>query len=145
MIENGKRISIQKLHYVMGHTVKHLINPTTKYLGIQTTAKLSPSEYCAKGKIRQVNIPKIPKNQQANKPGERIFIDIRLMIHPSAGGKKHWLIIVDEATDYTHNSFLEKKSDLVKIMILWIKTIFMNYHIRIKKIILDNSGENRIL
>ena len=42
MIENGKRISIQKLHYVMGHTVKHLINPTTKYLGIQTTAKLSP-------------------------------------------------------------------------------------------------------
>ena len=32
MIERGK-ITIQKLHYMMGHTGKHLINPTTKYFG----------------------------------------------------------------------------------------------------------------
>ena len=30
MIEKGKKIPIQKLHYMMGHTGKHLINPTTK-------------------------------------------------------------------------------------------------------------------
>ena len=44
------------------------------------------------------------------------------MIHRSAGGKKHWLLIVEEATDYTHSSFLKKKSDLVETMIIWIKT-----------------------
>ena len=99
IIEKGKKILIQKLHYMRGHTGKHLINPTTKYLGIQITGKLNPCEYCTEGKIRQANIPKISKNQQAKKSGERIFIDISSMVHPSAGGKKHWLLIVDEATD----------------------------------------------
>ena len=67
------------------------------------------------------------------------------MIHPSAGEKKHWLLVVDEATDYTHSFFLKKKSDLVENMIIWIKRLFMKYHIRIKKITLDNRGENRML
>ena len=53
MIEKGKKISIQKLHYMMGHTGKHLINPTTKYLSIQITGKLNPCEHWAEGKIRQ--------------------------------------------------------------------------------------------
>ena len=30
-------------------------------------------------------------------------------------------------------------------MIIWIKNLFMKYHIRIKRISLDNSGENRML
>ena len=36
-------------HYIMGHTGRHLINPTTKHLGIQTTGKLNPCEHCARG------------------------------------------------------------------------------------------------
>ena len=66
------------------------------------------------------------------------------MIHPRAGGKKHWMVMVDEVTDYTHSFFLKKKSDLVETMIgvVWIKNIFMKYHIRIKKIKLDNNGKN---
>ena len=67
----------------MGHTGKHLINPTIKYLGIQTTGKC---EHCARVQIRQANIPKVSKGQQAKKPGERI---------------------VDEATDYTNSFFLK--------------------------------------
>ena len=76
MIEKGKKIPIQKIHYMMGHTGKHLINPTTKYLGIQITGKLNPCEHYAKGKIRQANIPKISKNQQAKNLGEKVFIDL---------------------------------------------------------------------
>ena len=145
MIEKGKKIPIQELHYMMRHTRKHLIYPTTKYLGIQITGKLNPCEHCAKGEIRQANIPKISKTQQAKNPGERIFIDITSMIHPSAGRKKHWLLIVDDTTDYTDSFFLKKESDLVESMIIWIKNLFMKYHIRTKNIRLDNSGENRML
>ena len=50
MIEKGKKISIQKLCYMMGHAGKHLINPTTKYLGIQTTGKLNPCDIVQKEK-----------------------------------------------------------------------------------------------
>ena len=42
-----------------GHTGRHLINPTAQYLGIQTKGELTPCEHCARGKIRQANIPKI--------------------------------------------------------------------------------------
>ena len=130
---------------MMGHTGRHLINPRTKKLGIQTTGKLNPCEHCARGKIIQANITKVSKSQQAKNPGERIFIDISSIMYPSAGGKKYWLLIVDEATDYTHSFFLKKKSDMIEIILIWIRNLFKRYHIRIKKIRLDNSGENRML
>ena len=63
-------------------------------------------------KNQTTNIPKFSKSQQAKNPGERIIIDISSMIPPSAGGKKHWLLIMDESTDYTHSFFLKKKSDI---------------------------------
>ena len=62
-------------------------------------------------------------------------------MYPSAGGKKHWLLIVDEATDYSHNIFLKRKSDMVGVMLLWIKNLGKKYRIYIKKIRLENSGE----
>ena len=65
MIEHGRKIPNQKLHYMMGHTGRHLINQTTQYLGILTTGKLNPCEHCARGKIRQAYIPKVSKGQQA--------------------------------------------------------------------------------
>ena len=34
---------------------------------------------------------------------------------------------------------------MVETMTMWIRNLFMKYHIRIKKIRLDNSGENRML
>ena len=59
--------------------------------------------------------------------------------------KKNWLLIVDDATDYTHSFCLKRKSDLVETLTIWIKNLFMKYNIRIQKIRLDKSGENRML
>ena len=126
-----KEDSYLKLHYMMGQTERHLITPTITYLGIQTTGKLNPCEHCARGKIRQATIPIVLKGKQAKNPGERIFIHMSSMMYPGAGGKKHWLLIVDEATDYTHRFFSKKKSDMIKIMLIWIKTLFKKYHIRL--------------
>ena len=64
MIKRGRKNPIQKLHYLVGHTGRHLINPTTKYLGIQTTRKLNRCGHCPRGKIRQANIPKSQKVKQ---------------------------------------------------------------------------------
>ena len=51
------------------------------------------------------------------------------MMHPSAGGRNHWLLIVDEASDYTHSIFLEQKSNKVKILIQWIKNIGKKFNV----------------
>ena len=67
-------------------------------------------------------------------------------MYPSAGGKKHWLLVLDEATDYAHSIYLKKTSDMVGVMLLWIKQkLGMKYYIYIKKIKLGNSGENKML
>ena len=83
MIECGRKTPIQNSHYMMGHTGRHLINPTRKYLGILTATKLNPREHCARGRIRQANIPRVSKGQHANNSRETTFIDISSMMYPS--------------------------------------------------------------
>ena len=79
------------------------------------------------------------------KPGYRVFIDISSFKQVSRGGNKHWLVIVDEFSDYAHSFFLKKKSDQIKILPIWIKGIAKKHRIEIKRIRLDNSGENKSL
>ena len=49
-------------------------------------------------------------------------------------GNRHWLIVVDEFSDCSHSFFLSRKSDQTKLLPMWIK-----------RITLDNSGENKSL
>ena len=74
-----------------------------------------------------------------------MFIDISSFKHESMGGKRHWLIVVDEFSDYSHSFFLRKKSDQTVVIPIWIKGLKTKYGIVVKNIRLDNSGENRSL
>ena len=51
--------------------------------------------------------------------------------------------MVDEFSDCTHSFFLNKKSDQIKILPMWIKGIAKKHRIEFKRIRLDNSGENK--
>ena len=82
-----------------------MIGPTSHYLRIKVTGKPHPCEHCAQAKIREANTPKFTEGEQPRRPGERIFIDISSIMHPSGGGRKNWLLIVDEETDYAHSIF----------------------------------------
>ena len=72
-------------------------------------------------------------------------MDICSFKQVSRGGNRHWLIVVDEFSDCTHSTFLNRKSDQIKIMPMWIKGLSKKYKIDIKRIRLDNSGENKSL
>ena len=73
-------------------------------MGIKLTGKLEPCEVCTQAKIRQANVPKKKQKQVPSRPGYRMFIDISSFKHESMGGKRHWLIVVDEFSDYSHSS-----------------------------------------
>ena len=83
--------------------------------------------------------------QLPTRPGYRIFVDISSFKHVSRGGNRHWLIVVDEFSDYLHSFFLNKKSDQTKILPMWIRGMAKKHRIEIKRIRLDNSGENKSL
>ena len=59
------------------------------------------------------------------------------------GGKRHWLIVVDEFSDCSHSFFLKRKSDQIELLPAWMKELKAKYGIDIKYVRLDNSGENR--
>ena len=144
-MEGGKSISATKLHLMTGHTGEHLLKPTANYMKLKLIGRLPPCEACAKAKIRQRNVQKKKIKKMPTRPGYRVFIDISSFKQVSRGGNKHWLIMVDEFSDYTHIFFLKKKSDQIKILHMWIKGIAKKHRIEIKRIRLDNSGENKSL
>ena len=109
VIESGKSIPIWKFHQMTGHTGEHLLETTAEYMGIKLTGKLGPCEVCAQVKIRQANVPKKKQKQVPSRPGYRMFIDTSSFKDESMGGKRHWLIAVDEFSDYSHSFFLRKK------------------------------------
>ena len=61
------------------------------------------------------------------------------------GGKRHWLIVVDEFSDCSHSFFLKRKSDQLPMVPTWIKGLKAKYGIYVKYVMLDNSMENRSL
>ena len=74
-----------------------------------------------------------------------MFIDISSFKHESMGGKRHWLIVVDEFSDCSHRFFLRRKNDQIELFPDWIKELKAKYGIDIKYIRLDNSGEKKAL
>ena len=102
-------------------------------MGIKLIGKLGPCEVCARVKIRQANVPKKKQKQVPSRPGYRIFIDISSFKHKSMGGIRHWLIAVDEFSDYSHSFFLRQKSDQTVVIPIWIKGLKTKYGIVVKK------------
>ena len=142
-MEPEKAITAMKLHQMTGHTGEHLLKPTANYMKLKLVGRLPPCEACAKAKIRQRNAQKKKIKKMPTKPGYRVFVDISSFKQVIRGGNKHWLIVVDEFSDYTHSFFSKKKSDQIKILPMWIKGIARKQRIEIKRIRLDNSGENK--
>ena len=145
VIEPGKSIPIWKFHQMTAHTEEYLMRTTADYMGIKSTGKLEPCETCAQANIRQTNVPKKKEKQVRSRPGYRLIIDIGSFKHESMGGKRHWLIVVDEFSDCSHSFFLKRKNDQIELLPIWIKELKAKYGTVVKYIRLDNSGDNRNL
>ena len=74
-----------------------------------------------------------------------MYLDISSMKDESLGGRRHWAMLVDEATRCKHSFFLEKKSDQVDMVSSWLKSLKDKYNIQVKFIHCDNAGENKKL
>ena len=59
-------------------------------------------------------------------------MDICSFKQVSRGGNRHCLIVDDELSDCTHSSFLNKKSDQIKMIPMWIRGLSKKYQMRSK-------------
>ena len=72
-------------------------------------------------------------------------LDISSIRHESLSGRRHWAMLVDEATRCKHSFFLKKKSDQVDLIISWLKGLRDKCKMQVKFIDCDNAGENKKL
>ena len=121
---------MSNLHQITGHTGEHLLRPTANYMRIKLTGNLAPCEVCVQAKIRQMNISKKKIKKLPTRPGYRVFMDICSFKQVSRGGNGHWLILVDEFSDCNHSFFLNRKSDQIKIIPMWIKGLSKDIKLR---------------
>ena len=74
-----------------------------------------------------------------------MYLDISSIKDESFGVRKHWAMLVDEATKYKHTFFLKKESDQVELISSWLKGLKDKYKIQVNVIHCDNARENKKL
>jgi hypothetical protein len=106
-----KSVDINEAHELMGHKCERLVKKTYKYLATELTGKFEPCEACGLAKAKAKGVPKAPATK-AEKPGERWCVDTSGPFTETVGGNKFWVQMVDEATSFGINHFVDKKSKL---------------------------------
>jgi transposase InsO family protein len=143
-IDQGSRMEINKFHKLVGHPSEETLRNTAKFYGLQLVGKVQVCEDCKVANARQKDVAKETHNQ-SDKPGERLFIDISSIKTESYGGRKFWLLIVDDCTDVAWSAFLRTKSSQVDRIVTFIKDLQARHTIKVKYIRCDNAGENKSL
>ena len=130
------------LHKAIGHPSEDTTRKTAEHYNLKLKNKLIPCLDCAKVKSQQKNVKK-ESEVCSNIPGERLMIDISRIKKKSCGGKKFWLLVLDDCTDMVWSFFLKRKDDQVEVLIAHIKELKAKYGKVVKKYIrCDNAGEN---
>ena len=108
-LEGG--ISKKMLHQVTGHAGQQLMADTAKYYGVNVTGVVTKCLGCSLEKKKNIN------------PGERMYLDISSIKDESLSGRRHWAMLVDEATRCEHSFFLKKESDQVDMVSSWLRRL----------------------
>ena len=110
-------------------------------MGIQVTVTFKLCEYCTLGKAKQQGVS-IKAAAWSTFLGERLFFDTSTPLTPTFGSKNHWLLVMDDSSNYIWSFFLKEKSFLVDIMISLIKNLKNDNNLQAQYLYCDNAGEN---
>ena len=136
--------SMDRIHAKLGHPSVEITKATASKLNLKVKGEMSKCEHCDIAKMRKKNISKTTLNR-ADKPGDRVYMDISSIKYPSAGGSKFWVIFLDDCSDFVFGTYMKKKSDLAVEGIKLINQMKNNFGVTIKRIRCDNAGENKSL
>ena len=108
--------NVNDLHIELSHPSKSITHTTAKAMGIQVTGIFKPYEDYAMGKAKQQGISK-KAVAQSKILGKRLFIDVSSPSTPSFGDKNHWLLVVDDSSNYIWSFFSKEKFNFAKTML----------------------------
>ena len=132
---------INALYFELGHSSESITYVTVKVMGIQVTSIFKLCKDCALGEAKQHEVSK--KSVSWLKIlGKTLFFDISSPSTPPFGGKKHWLLVVEDSGNCAWSFFLKKKSNLSGVMLGLIKNLRNKYSMKVQYLCCNNAGEN---
>jgi len=139
--EGKKATDVNKLHAILGHCGRAIVEKTAKKNDWKLEGEWKVCEECEIAKAKQKPIAKETTNE-SKRAGERLFVDISSVLKASGGGRKFWILAVDDKTDYCWSYFVKSKSELPEKIISLIKSLEAKNGVKVEKIRLDDAGEN---
>ena len=144
VLPREKPVPAKKAQEILGHIGNDATRKTMNYWGWKVSRGSHFCESCAVAKAKQKNVVKVRKDKGAEKPGERLYIDISSVSKKSAGGKKFWALIVDDATRMKWSRFLTKKDELAEKVMPLVRRLNATGR-TVRYVRMDNAGENLAL
>ncbi len=138
---SGMTVDINVLHKAIGHPSEDTTRKTAAHYNLKLKNKLEPCLDCAEEKSQQKDINKTSE-VSSDVPGEHLMIDISSIKKKSYGGKKFWLLVLDNCTDRAQSFFLRHKDDQVEVLVEHIKELKSKCGKVVKYIRCNNAGEN---
>ena len=128
------------MHKIFNHASEDVLRATAKEKDWILTGKFETCQHCKESNAQQKGVAK-SSDIQSTKPGERIFLDITSIRAFSFGGKKFWLVLVDDAINLNWSFFLKQKNETAKTVFNLFKHLH-SHGVIIKYVRCDNAGEN---
>ena len=132
-------VDYHEAHQKLGHPGHDTTRATALKLGWTLTKEEKPCESCPIGKARQKNLNR-EAGRKSEGPGQVFASDLSWISTQSAGGKKYWLLVVDQYTSMKWSFFLSTKDEQVEVLTTFVKNILNKFKIERWKF--DNAGEN---
>jgi hypothetical protein len=107
-LQVGTKIAASTLHGMLGHCCEAHMRKTAQDMDIVITGRLQKCEDCAIAKIHQKPVPKVTHQAPTTHTGELMYIDISSTFTTSYGGKKYWVLMVDDFSDCCVTKFVAK-------------------------------------
>jgi hypothetical protein len=145
MIEKTSKLTkmdTNEAHDKMGHKGENIIKKTFKKIGCNVTGTLHSCKGCALAKAKQRAVSKTT-NIKAEKPGQRIFLDISGPFKETPIGNNYMIQVVDDYSRYGIVAFCKKRNDLQKWVREDILAKFKALDYKIEYLHCDNAGEKK--
>ena len=138
--DGKKKVDVNEFHKKIGHLSQKTMEKVAALHKIKLTGSFQVCRACAEAKARQKNLGKKTDVSNDKSPGGFLWMDVSSVSEKSYGGSKYWLLIVDDATNFSWSHFLKEKSEVGDALMKTLEVLDENNNeVTVR---CDNAGEN---
>ena len=97
----------------LGHPCKAITCKTAKTMNIRSTCQFQPSEHCSLCNACKAAVNKAPI-EHSSVNNKHHFINMSSCDAKNLGSRRHWLLIINDCTDYGWSFILKEKIKLIE-------------------------------